>query len=680
MAGISSPGIGSNLDINSIITKLMQAEASAPSLALTRKEASYQAKLSAFGNLSSALGAFQTALSSLNTQSTFQSVNATPSDASIFTATATAKATAGSYNVNITQLAQAQTIASAGQASTTATIGGGSTTTLTFQFGTVTGGKLQNGQYVNDPTATPPDPAFTQDPNKTSGTVTIDSTNNSLQGIRDAINKANLGVTATIVSDGSATPHHLVIKSNETGATSNMKISVAGSETALSDLLAYDPAGTQNMTQSAAGQSAVLTVNGIAVTSQSNIINGAIEGVTLTAAKVGSSSLSIARNTSAVQSSVTAFVKAYNDVNSTIKKLTAYNEDRTLSGPLIGDSSVRNIEAQLRKMMSSPLTGSSGSLTTLSQAGISIDQKGVMSLDATKLSTAMSKNMDDVTALFSSIGKTTDSLVSYVSSTSATSPGTNEVVVSQLATQGKLIGSLVIGGSTAINAGNKDMTVTVNGVTSSVSLVEGTYTPAQLAAQLQSAINGISAFSSKGIAVSATIDASGKLSLTSNTFGSTSKVSLSGNAASVLVGASPAATDGVDVAGTIGGIAAGGSGQFLTGAAGSTAAGLKLQITGGATGSRGTVNFSQGYAFHLTNLLDEFVNSKDGMISGRTKSLQDGITNVSKEREKLDARLTEIEARYRKQFTALDVMISKLNSTSSYLTQQLEQISNLSQS
>lgn len=608
MAGISSPGIGSNLDVNGIISKLMQAESSGPTTALNKKEASYQAKLSAFGTLSGALSSFQSALGSLDSESTFQSVNATPSDASIFTASATPKATTGNYSINVTQLAQAQTITSAGQATTTANIGGGTPVTLTFQFGTITGGKLQNGQYVNDPAATPPNPAFTQDPNRSAGTVTIDSTNNSLQGIRDAINKANLGVTATIVSDGSATPNHLVIKSNDTGATSSMKISVAGAEPALSNLLAYDPAGAQNMTQASAGQSAMLTVNGINITSQSNTINGAIEGVTLNLAKAGTSNLAVARDTSAVQSGVNAFVKAYNDLNSTIKKLTAFNKDAG-SGPLLGDSAVRNIQSQIRKLMSSPLTGSSGSLTTLSQVGISIDRDGVMSIDSSKLSTAMSKNMNDVTALFSSIGTTSDSLVSYVSSTGATPPGNNPVVVTQLATQGILVGSQVLGPTTIDNT-NQDLTVTVNGVATSVKLVPKAYTPTELAAQVQSAINGASALSSASIAVSVTIDAGGKMNITSNTFGSVSKVSVAGSAAATLVGAAPTVTDGLDVAGTIGGVAAGGSGQFLTGASGSPASGLKLQITGGSTGPRGTVNFSQGYAFNLNNLIDGFINSK----------------------------------------------------------------------
>jgi flagellar hook-associated protein 2 len=676
---ISSPGIGSNLDVNGIVAKLMQAE-SLPLTALQKKEASYQAKLSAFGTLSGALGAFQSALSSLNNQSTFQSLTATAVDSSIFTAAATPKASAGSYNVNVTQLAQAQTISSGGQSSMTATIGSGTATTLTFEFGTITGGKLLNGQYVNDPAATPPAPTFAQDPNQATGTVTIDNTNNSLQGIRDAINKANIGVTASIVSDGSATPYHLVITSNKTGATSSMKIAVQGAEPALTNMLAYDPAGTQNMTQNSAAQSTALTVNGIAVTSPTNTVNGAIDGVTLNVSKVGSSSLSVARNTSTVQSAVSSFVKAYNDLQSTIQKLSSYDPATKQAGILLGDSSVRNVDSQLRKMMSSVATGSNSNLKTLSQAGISIDKSGVMSLDTAKLSTAMNNNMTDVAALFSSVGTTTDSLVSFVSATSSSTPGDQAVFLSKLATQGKVVGSIDLRTApTTINNANKDMTLTVDGVTASVSLTPGAapYSAAQLAVQVQSAINGASAFSSAGIAVSVTIDSNGFLNITSNKYGSDSKVTATGSAVTALMStATP--TDGIDVAGTIGGVLATGSGQYLTGASGSPAAGLKLQITGGAeNASRGTVSFSQGQAFHLNALLDGYLGSA-GLLAGRTNGINSTIKDIGNQATALNARLTATEARYRAQFTALDVTIGKMSSTSSFLTQQLAQFTNMS--
>lgn len=862
MAGLSSIGIGSGLDIQGIIDKLMAAESQAPRAALAKKEASYQAKLSAYGMLSGAISSLQSTLANLNNQSTFKAVNATPSDASIFTASASSSAGVGSYSINVTKLAQAQTLSTTGQASTTATIGSGATTKLTFQFGTLsTSGNLTkqsanlsaaasssgiaagslsingtiittgagtnsakalatainletgttgvtataqgtdtgalgtfttttgtatytldvggvniitNGAAGTDAAAvdaavtaaaaalttagisytgtaaagtlkfTNADGAnisiqesgagasggfaasigigttktftssvtlssattltvggsnpsaagfsagtglrtFTQSANQPSASVTIDNTNNSLQGIRDAINKANIGVSASIVSDGTPTnPYHLVIKSNQTGQESSMRISVQnGGDPSLASLLSFDASGT-TLTETSVAQNAALTVNGIAVSSQTNTVSGAIEGASLELAKTGAGNLNITRNTSSVTSSVDAFVKAFNDVNSTIQKLSSYNAETKKGGPLTGDSSVRTIETELRKMLSSTVTDSNSTLKTLRDVGLSVSREGVMSVDSSKLSAAMSKDLDNVAALFSSVGKTTDSLVTFVSAGSNSAPGEYDVSISKLATQGKVAGSkdLTLSPLT-IDSSNRDLTITVDGTAASVALTPGTYNSTEIASLVQSAINGASELSSKGIAVSVTIDASGHLNITSNKYGSESKVSVSGMSVAVLMGTATS-TDGIDVAGAIGGVAAKGDGQFMIGADGSPAAGLKLQVTGGAVPtlpatsiSRGRVNFSKGFAFHLNELVGGFLGDK-GLLGSRTDGLKNSIKGISKQSEALEARLTATEARYRKQFLALDATISKMNSTSTYLTQQLAQISSLS--
>jgi flagellar hook-associated protein 2 len=677
---LSSPGIGSNLDVNSIVNQLMSVE-SQPLASLDRKEASYQAKVSAFGGLSGALSTFQTALAGLTSQAKFQSVLATSADDTIASGAATSKAVAGSYAVNVTKLAQAQTLATAGKASTTAAIGDGMKTTLTFQFGTISGGKLQNGVYVNDPTAVPPAPAFAQDANQISGSVIIDSTNNSLQGIRDAINKAAIGVTATIVSDGSATPNHLVLTSNKTGETSSMKISVARDpldpvDTSLADLLGYDAAGTQNLTQSSAAQSTALTVNGIAVTSPTKTINEAIQGVTLNINKVGSTTITVAQDTASVKSGVAAFVKAYNDLDKTIKSLTAYDPATKKGGPLLGNSSVRNIQAQVRSMLGSKLSGLGSNLTTLSQVGISFQKDGQMALDSTKLQNAISNNFKDIASLFASMGTTTDSLVNFVSSTSATKPGNNIVNLTALATRGKATGFAAPTTLTITAGVNDKLAMTVDGVTATVTLAPATYTSNSLIAQIQSTINGASAFSSAGIAVSVNTDADGKLSITSNRYGSASNVTVAGTGADNLLPPStdipplPVSTAGIDVAGTIGGVTATGSGQVLTGGTGSSTEGIKLEITGGTTGERGQVNFSQGYAYLLNKLVDNFLGS-NGMITGQTDGLNRTIKEIGKSRDAMNLKLAAVEKRYRAQFNALDATISKMTSTSSYLTQQL---------
>ncbi|MGB7480083.1 MAG: flagellar filament capping protein FliD [Burkholderiaceae bacterium] len=661
--GISSPGVGSNLDINTIISQLMAAE-SKPLTALAKKEASYQAKLSAFGSLSGALAAFQTTLNDLSDLSKFQQLSVASSDTAIATATTSKGAVAGKYNVNVTQLAQQQSLASAGASSTTASIGSGATTTINFQFGTISGGTLTNGVYAGA--------SFAENPDQPSGSITIDSSNNSLQGIRDAINKSNLGVTATIVADGSAEPHRLVLTSDKTGAAFAMKISVDG-DAALQNLLAYNPdaasGGTQKLTQTSAAQNAQMTLNGIAITSAGNTINDAIEGMTLNAIKLGSTAISITSDTSAVEKNVNAFVKSYNDLNSTLKSLTGYNADTKAAGLLIGDSTVLTIQSVLQKAFSAPPAGLGGSLTQLSQIGVSLQKDGTLSVDSAKLQKAMAANFNDIGKLFAVAGTASDSLISYAGSTLATKAGSSAINITQLATKGVLTGSTAA--NTTITADvNDEISLTIDGVTSTIKLTAGSYNAASLAAHVQATVNGMTPFSKDDISVKVSQE-NGILTITSDRYGSASKVSIGGAGALDLLGEDPVATDGVDVAGTIGGLAASGSGQFLTGSDG-----LKIQVTGDALGNRGTIDFSQGYASQLSKLIDGFL-GKEGLISSRTDGLNRSIKDVGSSRDAVNLRLATIEAQYRKQFTALDVMISNMTSTSNYLTQQLAALANL---
>lgn len=272
--------------------------------------------------------------------------------------------------------------------------------------------------------------AFTQDGTRSSGNIVIDSTNNTLQGIRDAINKANFGVTASIVSDGSTgTPFHLVLNSSATGANSNMKITLTGdgadpADPAVVALLAYDPAGVQNLSQKTAAQDTKAVVNGIPVTSGSSSITGALEGISLTANKIGSASLTVARDTSTLTTSINGFVKAYNDLNNQIKGLNGYNAETKTGGVLLGDSTVQTLQTQLRKQLTSAITGLEGSkLTSLSQVGIAFQKDGSLALDSGKLQKAITSNFGDIAGLFAAVGRTSDSNVTFLSSTAQTKAG-----------------------------------------------------------------------------------------------------------------------------------------------------------------------------------------------------------------------------------------------------------------
>lgn len=402
MASVSSLGIGSGLDLNALLANLRSAE-QAPLGVLQQQQRSYTAKLSAYGQLNSALSALQTAAAALAKPALFQGVKASSTAADVVTASALSTASSGTYALNVTQLAQAQSLAAAGVASTTAAIGGGAATTVTLDFGTISGGTLDpaTGKYTGA--------TFAADATRAATSITLNAGNNSLAGIRDAINgSATMGVTASIVNDGSATPNRLVLTSKLTGETSSMRIAVTG-DAALSGLLANDPAGlpaAQNLQQTAVAQNSKLSVNGIAVTSATNTVAGAIQDVTMTVAKVGASTLSVQNDTASVQSAVTTFVNAYNSLQNVTKQLTAFDATSKSGAILMGDSTLRGIQVRIRSTLTvAQVPGSSG-LTMLSQIGIAFQKDGTLAVDATKLSAALGSQLGGVAQLFSGSGGT----------------------------------------------------------------------------------------------------------------------------------------------------------------------------------------------------------------------------------------------------------------------------------
>jgi flagellar hook-associated protein 2 len=217
---------------------------------------------------------------------------------------------------------------------------------------------------------------------------------------------------------------------------------------------------------------------------------------------------------------------------------------------------------------------------------------------------------------------------------------------------------------------NDQLVVTLDNVTATIALAPGTYASADaIAAAVQGAVNGAAAFTGAGSTVSVT-QSGGVLTLTSNRYGSASNVALSGSAAATLVGNAPTATAGVDVAGTIDGVAASGSGQKLVAAPGSRAEGLALTIDGGAPGARGSVTFARGVADRLATLLDQALGD-DGALDARTSGLQKHIDDLEKRKDALNARLAQMQANYYRQFNALDTLLANLSAQSASLAQAL---------
>ncbi|WP_026223852.1 flagellar filament capping protein FliD [Methylosarcina fibrata] len=372
---ISAAGIGSGLDINGLVSQLMMAE-SKPLDLLKAQEKQFNTKLSAYGTLKSAISTFQTAMRTLTGSNGLSAQTVTSSNAGVLSATANGTAAAGFFTIEVTQLAQRQKLTSAGVADATASLGSGS---LNIKVGA-------NAEVVVTPT------------------------DYSLQGIRDAINESDAGITATIINDGTANGNHLVITSKDSGAANTVKITATDASLSQFD---YDPASPvlydantppAGMSQLQAAQDANLTVDGIPITKPSNTITDAIQGVSLNLTQVSGGTpvtITVGQDTETVKTSIDNFVKAFNDLKQTISNMTAYDPTTKTGGPLVGDAGARSVLNQIRGV----LTGSvadAGSLSLLSDIGVSFQKDGTLSLDNSKLQKAIDGNFPDVAKLFTS--------------------------------------------------------------------------------------------------------------------------------------------------------------------------------------------------------------------------------------------------------------------------------------
>ncbi|MEO6976348.1 MAG: flagellar filament capping protein FliD [Gallionella sp.] len=654
-AGITTPTI----DVAGIVGSLITAEKQ-PLTGLNNQITSYQTKISAIGTVQSALSSFQTAAQGLNSL-TFNAYSATSSNSAVLSATASSIAKPANYSLTISQLAQAQNLVAAGQASATTAIGSGASTTLTFDSGSISGGTLSNGTYSGA--------SFTSN-GGTTKSITIDGSNNTLSGIRDAINAANIGMTASIINDGSLSPYRLVLTSNTTGLANSAKISVTGDAT-LAGLLAQDPAGSQTLSETSAAQNANFTVNGIAISKTSNTVGDVVPGVTLNLSGTSATpvTLSTTPNTSSVSKAINDFVTAFNGAVTAIQSQTSYDPTTKTAGTLQGDVSLSIIQSQMAAMLTTTMGSTSSGFSNLTQIGIGFQKDGTLALDTTKLNNALNSNYQGVANLFIAAGSATDSLVSYTSTSSSTKAGNYGVNITQVATQGTVVGSSAAG-LTITTGSNDTLNLTVDGTSTSVILPAGTYTAATLATQLQTLINSSTPVSGAGKSVTVSQNA-GVLTLTSGSYGLASGITINGNAASNLFG-TPTLSGGLDVAGTINGQAATGSGQLLTSITGNSN-GLTVSIQGGTTGSRGSVNYTQGLSSLFNSQISTMLGNY-GALASETKQFNTTISDIQKQIDTLNARVALDQTNLTNQYAQLDATLGTMNSLSSYLTQQLARL------
>jgi flagellar hook-associated protein 2 len=666
MTGITSTGLGSGLDIKTLVTNLVSAEQTPQTTRLDTQQADITTKISSYGNIKSAMSSFQSSLTALTNLNTFQKLTATSSDTSTLTVTASSNADAANYNVEVKQLAKSQTLASIPLSSATSTVGTG---TLTIKFGTTT----------YDP-ATDTYTGFTQGGSQGSLTLNIDSSNNTLAGISNAINKANAGITAAVVTDN--TGSRLVLNSTQTGANNSMEISVTdtgdGNDIDTSGLsaLAFNAAAT-NMTQPQAAQDAKLAINGLDIVSSSNTVNTAIKGLSLNLQQAQPGKIvnvGIAQNNDDITTSINAFVKGYNDLLTIVNPLTTYDATNQKGGLLQGDATIVGAMAQLRSKLGNMVGGLNGSAKSLADIGISTQKDGTLTLDSTVLNKQLASNRSGVTSVFAVLGRPSNPNITYSSSTSDTKTGQYAVDITQAATQGILNGAAP--SSLTIGAGNDTFAIKVDGIQSgTISLTQKTYTSyADLAAEMQSRINGDSTIKAAGVSIGVTYDTiNNRMVLTSKSYGASSSVQITANTTSLGLSVG-AGTAGLDVAGTIGGQAATGKGQQLTSTAGD-ALGLKLLISENTVGNKGTVDFSRGLIEGLNTVLTSLLSS-NGTITSKTDSFQKSLTDIATARTTLADKMNTYQTMLYDKFNRMDALVGQMQSTASYLTQQFTKTSN----
>jgi flagellar hook-associated protein 2 len=386
VATLSSPGVGSGLDVNSIVTQLVALERK-PIEQLQTQATTIQTKLSSFGLLQSYTANVRDIADRLSKPDFWTATTASSADPSSVAASSTSTATAGSYAVQVTTLAQAQGLYSKAYTGSTSAVGTG---TLHIELGAWNTGLT----------------AFTADAAKTAIDVSIGAGDNTLDAIKTKINAANAGVTASIVSDSSGA--RLVLRSTATGVNSAVRVTAVDDDGNNTDALglsalAFDPAtAAGQMTQSQAAKDTLASINGLPVTSTTNTLANVIDGVTLTLAKETTSAVTVnvGLDTTTLRKAVSDFAKAYSDISGYITSQTKYDATTKKAAALQGDRPTLTLQSNLRSVFLGS-SGASSVFARLSDIGVELQSDGSMKVNDTKLTAALA-NPTEVAKLFSS--------------------------------------------------------------------------------------------------------------------------------------------------------------------------------------------------------------------------------------------------------------------------------------
>ncbi|MDH0865955.1 flagellar filament capping protein FliD [Mitsuaria sp. GD03876] len=374
--GISSTGLGSNLNVEAIVQKLVSVERK-PIDNLNVASDKIKTKISVFGKIQASLSALRDAAAKLTKPDTWQGVTATSSDTTVVSASGGSGAAEGSYAMNVERLAAAQSLSSP-----------------MFKKGDKLGGgtlKLELGEWNTDHSS------FTAKTGSSPKTVTIDPPRDSLEDVRDKINASGAGVVASLVNDVSGS--RLVLRSRETGAENGFRLTATTAtppedgKPSLADLSFGGAGQPSRMTEDLRAANAKLTVNGLAITSATNTIESAIDGVTFTVQKTGAATITASQDKESLKKTVSEFVTAYNAAIGLLRDNTKYDAENKTAAALQGDSTAVSLTSRLRGAVASGTT-LPGAFAHLPDIGLTMGVNGAITINDTKFNKAIGQRAD----------------------------------------------------------------------------------------------------------------------------------------------------------------------------------------------------------------------------------------------------------------------------------------------
>ena len=646
---LSIGGLISGIDTNTMLDQLYEM-AQAPIRRLESRKEGLNRKSAAWSQFEALALTFRGLAVQLATPTGFRLYSARVSAENLASASVGSSAAPGTYTFTVQALEQTHQLAAQGYADTDETSVGTGTVSIA-----VGGGEA----------------------------VVVDVADLTLVELRDAINGAGAGVSAAIINDGSATsPYRLVLTSETSGLDGEMGVTVdlaGGTAPTFLEMQAAQDAQIQ--LGSGAGA--------VTISSGSNTISGAIPGVTLTLLAADPATpvtLTVSRDTAAVQSRIDEFAAAYNAVVGFFGEQFDFDPETGWAGVLFADYRLEGLQHDLARSVSNAIVGAMGEFTSLSQIGIRVQANGTLVVESATLASALSGSFDDVVGVFAARGATTHDDVTYLTGTSETQPSGAAgwaVEITQAATRSRVTAGVA---QTAALAAEE--TLTINGV--NVSLSAG-----MTQSEVVAAINA--AEDQTGMVAAATgADGEGTgnyLTLTRAAYGSAYHVeavstvsnqggggAASGIGTTMVTDGAPLGESGVgtgaaglDVAGTIDGEECTGVGRRLRAEAGDPT-GLSLLVTGTSAGSYGVVNFTVGAAESAFRVCLSATDTVDGTVARAQDTISDTMDDIDGEIIRLQELIEHEQERLRASFVAMERALAQFESQSQFLTSQMAQM------